>query len=56
MNDMSGKIAIVTGGTQGFGAAIAHTLAQRGAAGLVIYGRNVMRSRAQIERVGLAVT
>ena len=37
---MKDKIAVVTGGTQGLGAAIARRFAQNGAAGLVICGRN----------------
>jgi NAD(P)-dependent dehydrogenase (short-subunit alcohol dehydrogenase family) len=37
---MQGKIAIVTGGTQGLGEATAHLLADRGAAGIVICGRS----------------
>jgi NAD(P)-dependent dehydrogenase (short-subunit alcohol dehydrogenase family) len=37
---MDGKIAIVTGSTQGLGEAIAHLLVDRGATGVVVSGRN----------------
>ena len=37
---LSGKIVIVTGGTQGLGEGIAHHLAALGADGLIICGRN----------------
>jgi NAD(P)-dependent dehydrogenase (short-subunit alcohol dehydrogenase family) len=43
---LEGKIAVVTGGTQGLGEAVARLFAARGAAGLVICGRNGERGRA----------
>jgi NAD(P)-dependent dehydrogenase (short-subunit alcohol dehydrogenase family) len=44
-NHFSGRVAVVTGGTQGLGEATARLFAQRGAAGLVICGRNEDRGR-----------
>ena len=43
MNRMDGKICVVTGATQGLGAAIARRLADAGAEGLVVTGRNLER-------------
>ena len=43
MNRMDRKICVVTGATQGLGAAIARRLAAAGAAGVVITGRNLQR-------------
>lgn len=46
MNSLEGKIAIVTGSTQGLGAAIARQFAQAGCAGLITCGRNTERGEA----------
>ena len=43
MNRMDGKVCVVTGATQGLGAAIARRLAAAGAKGVVITGRNAER-------------
>ncbi|MGH7083847.1 MAG: SDR family oxidoreductase [Acetobacteraceae bacterium] len=42
---LAGKIAVVTGSTQGLGEAIARRFADRGAAGIVITGRNEENGR-----------
>ena len=52
---LDGKIAIVTGGTQGLGAAIARLFGERGAAGIVICGRNVEKGMAKAAEIS-AVT
>jgi NAD(P)-dependent dehydrogenase (short-subunit alcohol dehydrogenase family) len=39
------KIAVITGGTQGLGEAAARLFAERGAAGIVICGRNIERGQ-----------
>jgi len=43
------KVFVVTGGTQGLGAAVASLLANRGARGIVICGRNVKAGHQQVD-------
>jgi NAD(P)-dependent dehydrogenase (short-subunit alcohol dehydrogenase family) len=43
---LDGKVVVVTGSTQGLGAAIARRAAQLGAAGIVVTGRDVERGEA----------
>lgn len=51
---MDGKVCVVTGATQGLGAAIARRLAAAGAAGLVITGRNFERGAHVAQEIGTA--
>ncbi|MGZ2485447.1 NAD(P)-dependent dehydrogenase (short-subunit alcohol dehydrogenase family) [Rhizobium pisi] len=51
---LDGKIAIVTGGTQGLGATIARLFAERGAEGIVICGRNEAKGKAKAAEISTA--
>ena len=51
MNRMDGKICVITGSTQGLGAAIARRLAEVGAAGIVTLGRSEVKGRSVAEGI-----
>ncbi|MCV3764154.1 SDR family oxidoreductase [Rhizobium sp. TRM95796] len=51
---LTGKIAVVTGGTQGLGATVARLFAERGAEGLVICGRNQAKGEAKAREIEAA--
>ncbi len=51
MASMDRKIAVVTGGTQGLGAAVATLFAERGAKGIVTCGRNELKGRATADAI-----
>ena len=51
MRSLAGRFAIVTGSTQGLGEATARLFVQRGAAGIVITGRNTRRGKALAEEL-----
>lgn len=59
MGRLDGKIAVVTGGTQGLGAEVARLSAERGAKGLVIWGRSREKGEAKAyeitDRYGIPV-
>ena len=48
-----GRVAIITGSTQGLGEAIAHRLAQWGAGGITVVGRNAERGAAVRDALGV---
>jgi len=51
MNRMDGKICVVTGSTQGLGAAIARRFAEAGADGIVTLGRGTGKGQAVAEAI-----
>jgi NAD(P)-dependent dehydrogenase (short-subunit alcohol dehydrogenase family) len=56
---LDGKVVVVTGSTQGLGAAIARRVAELGAAGIVVTGRDTARGervRSELEVAGVDAT
>jgi len=51
MNRMDRKVCVVTGSTQGLGAAVARRLAEAGAAGIVTLGRSAARGQAVADAI-----
>ena len=56
MNRMDGKFCVVTGATQGLGAAVARRLALVGAAGIIVTGRNEERGTALADEINSTST
>ena len=54
MRQFDGKVAVVTGGTQGLGAAIAALFVERGASGVVICGRSRDKGEARARELSEA--
>ena len=50
-SSFAGKYAVITGGTQGLGEATARLFAERGAAGIIVCGRNAERGNAVAESI-----
>ena len=53
-SSLAGKYAVVTGGSQGLGAATARLFAARGAAGVVLSGRDEQRGQAMVAELEAA--
>ena len=56
MNRIEGKIAVITGATQGLGAAVARLFAEAGAAGIVIVGRDFKKGQAKASEITKATS
>ncbi len=54
LTSLNGKIAVVTGGTQGLGAAVARLFGEREVSGIVICGRNEANGKAQAGAIAAA--